>query len=134
MKICTRCGEEKKDDDFSFKNKSTNKRSSACKVCQRVYHKEYYKDNKEVELKRSIVRKNIIKEWFREYKRSLNCCRCDEKHIATLQFHHLNPKEKEYSVSHMPSNGCSKNKILKEISKCIVLCANCHAKEHYDGE
>ena len=33
----------------------------------------------------------------------------------------------------MISFGYSKDRIEAEIEKCIVLCANCHRKEHYDS-
>jgi hypothetical protein len=31
----------------------------------------------------------------------------------------------------MVTSNYSKERIKKEIDKCIVLCANCHRKEHY---
>lgn len=47
------------------------------------------------------------------------------KAIAALEFHHINPNEKEYGIS---SNGTCHNleKDLAEIKKCILVCANCH--------
>ena len=43
----------------------------------------------------------------------------------SLQFDHLPGHEKLYEVSRMA--GHAKVKILKEIEKCEVVCANCHA-------
>ena len=52
------------------------------------------------------------------------------KCIGALEFHHLNPKEKEFSLS--ANNLCySWEKILKEGMKCELLCANCHREVHY---
>lgn len=31
----------------------------------------------------------------------------------------------------MFTTGASKDSIKKELEKCIVLCSNCHRKEHY---
>ena len=45
--------------------------------------------------------------------------------------HHIDKNKKNGFVSRMATSGFSKEIILKEISKCIVLCANCHKKEHY---
>lgn len=33
----------------------------------------------------------------------------------------------------MVNHGYSKARILEEMERCIVLCANCHREEHYDG-
>ena len=37
MKTCTKCGKEKRLDEFYFENKSKNKRHSSCAVCSREY-------------------------------------------------------------------------------------------------
>jgi hypothetical protein len=48
-----------------------------------------------------------------------------------LQFHHRNPREKDFTISNACSWGWSIERILKEMEKCDVLCANCHAKRHW---
>ena len=52
---------------------------------------------------------------------------------GALQFHHLNPEEKEFTISQINFNGTSMTmeKLKQEVDKCILLCANCHAEEHY---
>ena len=40
-------------------------------------------------------------------------------------------KNKDNAVSNMVAAGYSKERIMKEINKCIVLCANCHRKVHH---
>jgi hypothetical protein len=37
-----------------------------------------------------------------------------------------------FNVADAVRNGISLDTIKKEISKCIVLCANCHAIRHYN--
>jgi len=46
---------------------------------------------------------------------------------AALQFHHLNPKEKLFSLSH-DSVARSIERSRAEAAKCVLLCANCHAE------
>jgi hypothetical protein len=48
---------------------------------------------------------------------------------ACLDFHHQDRVSKDEAVSRMLT--WSMDKIMHEISKCIVLCSNCHRKEHY---
>lgn len=61
------------------------------------------------------------------------CERCGyNKCEAALQFHHLNPEEKDFTISHInPGQEFNLEKLYKEVDKCILLCANCHAEEHY---
>lgn len=56
-----------------------------------------------------------------------SCCGFD-KHPAALQFHHLDPTEKEVSWNKLRLR--SWEKIVTELNKCIILCANCHSIEH----
>ena len=69
-------------------------------------------------------------EWLREYKSALKCARCPESHPACLQFHHKDPAQKDMAVSNAVRSW-SQKRLMEEIEKCEVLCANCHAKEHY---
>jgi len=49
--------------------------------------------------------------------------------IASLEFHHRDPSEKEYAWRDLGS--CSLETIKKEMGKCILLCSNCHKEIHY---
>ena len=131
MKQCSKCKELKDENDYSWKNKSLNKRAVECKVCHRKQRKHYYDNNKQREIERTTERKNMLREWFFNYKSTLECNRCGENHIATLQFHHTDPSEKKFNLSNGYSLGLSKEKIVKEIEKCEVLCANCHSILHW---
>jgi hypothetical protein len=73
-----------------------------------------------------------IKTWFDEYKSTLFCQKCGENHPACLDFHHRVPNEKEEQVAILVGKRRSIQRIMKEIEKCDVLCANCHRKLHYD--
>ena len=131
-KICSKCGNEKNIDDFPFKNKTKNIRHLACKFCWKEIRKESYNKNKKVTLNRNKRNKKKNLEWYVEYKSKLKCIKCGEDHPACLEFHHTNPKEKDFNVSINVRSTYSVNKILKEIKKCEVLCANCHRKLHFE--
>ncbi len=73
--------------------------------------------------------KNII--WFHEYKRSVWCQSCSISHPACLEFHHTKPGEKEIEIGNLTHWAVSIDRLKREISKCVVLCANCHAKLHW---
>ena len=60
------------------------------------------------------------------------CSQCGySKSYAALSFHHIDPSEKEFTVSDMFKR-TSLVTVLREISKCVLLCANCHMEKHAD--
>jgi hypothetical protein len=99
-----------------------------------AYIRQHYAENKAYYIERAAARKLRMAAWFTEYKSTLACVECGEDHPATLDFHHRDPSTKEANVSSTHRLGWSEKRILKEIAKCDVLCANCHRKLHYEGE
>ena len=97
---------------------------------RRECRRRWYANNKKSEKDYVKKRKNEIKKWFVEYKSHLKCSKCGEDHIATLDFHHKGDKDK--GINFMTHWGYSKDRIKKEVNKCIVLCANCHRKLHHN--
>ena len=96
---------------------------------QREYLKKHYNNNK---LKyHGSTRKSRHKRriWFINFKSKLYCQMCKEKFIACIEFHHIDPSKKEFSLSAFNQYG--KKTIMKEFKKCIVLCSNCHNKIHF---
>lgn len=78
--------------------------------------------------------KRQTKRWFWQLKESLECIQCGIKHPAVLQFHHRSETTKQYEISRMVNQNLNHDLILKEIAKCDVLCANCHAIWHYEDQ
>lgn len=79
-------------------------------------------------------RLHAVAEWRRRTKAKLvaekggRCLACGyDRYPGALQFHHLDPTTKEFSLS-MRGLTRSLERIRTELSKCILLCANCHAE------
>lgn len=83
---------------------------------------------KNCEMGRKIERfNNIVKEVFPK----LECSVCTySKCIAALDFHHIFPEDKITNVSRMRCTEVAKDKLIAELNKCIILCANCHREYH----
>ena len=94
------------------------------------YNPKYYFRKKDEYKAHSAQKRAEILPWWNDYKSSLKCSRCGEGDTACLDFHHREPDKKEKHVTTMISGWYSKEKILTEIAKCDILCANCHRKEH----
>ena len=74
--------------------------------------------------KKHVERQLIL--W--EIKKDSGCVVCGERDTLVLDFHHRSPKDKVAKLPTMTSRAWSE--VEKELEKCTVLCANCHAREH----
>lgn len=74
-------------------------------------------------------RRRKLKLMAIEYKGGC-CSNCGySKCSDALQFHHLDPTKKNFGISAAGYSN-SWDKMKKELDKCILLCANCHAELH----
>jgi hypothetical protein len=87
--------------------------------------REHYQRNRDKFKERQKLNRerNKIFAWSKK----IACNNCDLTDKACLDFHHLN--DKSSTIANLIRNG-SIASIEKEIVKCLVLCANCHKKEH----
>lgn len=95
------------------------------------FSRNYYLANKEKVLAGVKIQRAIGKARWDAFKRTLKCTKCGFDHPAALDFHHVDPAEKENLVSKLVSSGCFAA-AMEEVQKCIVLCANCHRVHHYE--
>jgi hypothetical protein len=114
-----------------FKDKSKYK-SEAYREYMRNYQRSWHQRNRARRIAKVYERKERLWEFYNQLKATLECAQCGESHPATLQFHHRDPQKKEFNLSEAVREGYSIERIKKEVAKCTVLCANCHAKEHYE--
>lgn len=110
---CSGC-QIKLNDNNSYYRKTKDIYHSQCKNC----HSNY-----------TLNKRLKFKEFCVNYKGG-SCTRCGyDKVITALEFHHLNPNEKEIEPSKMMNK--KKEFIKNELDKCILICSNCHREEHY---
>ena len=78
-----------------------------------------------IQLKRSdFIAKLKIKEGGK-------CIKCGyDRCLSALDFHHKDPQEKEYVWTKLRL--LSDSRIQEELSKCKLLCANCHRLIHHE--
>ena len=128
LKYCPKC---KRTLPKAFFNKKRKGLQYCCRDCNKACLKKHYKENTQHYIFKTKKRKSDTRAWINSYKSKLKCARCGENTFACLDFHHTNPETKEVSIARVWKMGWSTKRIEKEIEKCIVLCANCHRKEHY---
>ena len=134
QKQCTKCGQWKDESEFAWKNKSLGKRHAQCKECTRKEDKTRYLLDKDRQEAIKATHKNqvkLLRDYIQSIKQNTSCAICGESRWYCLDFHHTNPNEKSFTISHKIKEGCSLDTLKKEISKCICVCANCHREIHY---
>ncbi len=129
-KICSNCKIEKPIDDFLWKNKNKGLKHSRCSECYKEIRKKNYEKNKDYYLKKNVRLRKNNNEWYKDLKKDKSCIICCESESVCLDFHHIDGDNKDYLVSQMQYSTYSKERILKEMEKCVILCSNCHRKVH----
>lgn len=129
MKRCSWCGLDRPLDEFA---KRGNGHQGHCKPCNRTYQREHYIKNKSQYLSNA-------KDWKQQRKRSNHlamrtylaehpCVDCGETDPVVLEFDHIDRTTKTASVSELLHTQ-SMERVLLEVAKCQVLCANCHRRK-----
>jgi len=124
MKTCCNCKKSKEENNFGKDNYRKDRLTIYCKSCQKIKANEP-KRKTYCKLKRNqrVVRARLfIIEYYK-----LHPCSCGETRFPCLQANHIDPYKKEYNISDMVDKGLSIVTIQKELDKCIIMCANCHA-------
>jgi hypothetical protein len=132
MITCIRCKYPKEDEEFAWKNELKGKRQPWCRPCHKKYKDEHYQKNKfryrKLSKENRNRRKAIHQTNKRDFLKNKECVDCGEKDPIVLQFDHKDRKKKFKSISEMVSGNYDWCRILEEIKKCVVRCANCHTR------
>lgn len=127
-KACPRCSTIQSLDQFGVKGKH---RQTYCKLCSREVSREYYRNNRQLHISNVRANNKELMDQFYSWKKTLCCVSCGETHAGCLQFHHIDPTQKDFAVG-TGSYATGRRGMIKEILKCVVVCGNCHVKIH-DG-
>lgn len=97
----------------------------------RDYRREWYHRNKDeqraIQREKQKERNNGIRAYVRELKEASPCADCNTRYpYYVMQFDHLDSESKIDSVSRLATY--SMKKVVEEIAKCELVCANCHAE------
>lgn len=132
-KECTRCHAVKSESNFHKRTVAKDGLQAHCKECEKLAHQLHYSKNSQVFKDRAKERRLSETKKYRDWKETLSCCICSESDSHCLDFHHLDPSQKDFSISDASSMGLSSYRLSDELKKCIVVCKNCHVKIHRYG-
>jgi hypothetical protein len=123
-RACRSCAEIKPMQEFALSKTSRGGRLARCRACVR----ESGRASRSLWL---VRRKRHNRELIQKLKVERGCADCGyNKHPAALDFDHLPENSKLDRVSAMTM--ASLEKLLAELVKCEVVCANCHRVRTYE--
>ncbi len=129
VKRCSTCGLDRPLSEFNRRALSVDGLQFRCRACSRAW----YEKNKERHLKnvgrRNVAYRRELAARLAAYFAAHPCVDCGEADVRCLQFDHRDRSAKKANVSKMLSNSLPWRRILEEIDKCDVRCANCHSKK-----
>ena len=82
-----------------------------------------------------------FKKWRQRWKEALvhaSGGRCQiltcgySRCINAMEFHHIDPNEKDFGLGTLRSSPTMNDAIEAELLKCIMICSNCHKEIHAD--
>ena len=123
---------EKSKELYKVKKEEIKLRTSIYRANNKEKLREYYSNTKEVQIQQVLQRRENNKAEYILLKGG-KCEICgfeyNGENAACFDFHHENPEEKEYNPS--TAIRLRREKALKELEKCQLVCANCHRLIHY---
>lgn len=131
-KFCPKCGKNKSIDEFHKHKTRYDGHQCYCKTCKGTLSSSRYRNQKPKLKKQMYDRKVYTREYISRIKSRSSCVCCGIKGSWLLQFHHILGK-KLFSIANAARQGVSFIRLKKEIRKCIIVCANCHATIHSDN-
>lgn len=123
LKTCRGCGEAKELAAFPSNGKGGTR--SKCKLCWNAYMrprcKQHYVENRQYYRQRN----EELREVVRRIKDQKPCVDCGVAYpYYVMDFDHQ--RDKVTAVSLMVRDNWPMQDVLEEISKCELVCANCH--------
>jgi hypothetical protein len=132
LKHCKKCDTHKPLTEFNNRKSSTDGLQYQCRQCEKNNHDAHYKKSKGEYVRRAMKNTKRYVEEYQQWKLTQVCSICSEEDPVCIDFHHLDPKQKDINISNIGlRNGL--RAVQQELKKCIPVCANCHRKIHKYG-
>lgn len=135
--VCRKCGMDKPITDFYVDKKGYVRKT--CKQCtirqsraNQLKHREYRKEYCKAYHKKHKEKRIKFDALYRDKVNALKtpCAKCGDTRLYVIDFHHINPAEKEFNIHHKTAKK-DFSIIENEVKKCVCLCRNCHMEFHY---
>lgn len=128
---CSACRLDKPTACFSYADQRRGTLNSYCRTCHAAYRHGHYLENKPDYVRRAIAqvrqRRVVNRREVLRYLSGHPCVDCGTANLVVLEFDHREPDLKFMDVGTMMISR-RWPRVLAEIEKCDVRCANCHRR------
>lgn len=134
QKKCCTCKKQKSLSEFVKSRKTKDGYGWRCKECHNKAERESRIKNKKLPEYETYLK--YLRDWKERFKKECirykggKCSVCGyDKCVAALDFHHINPTEKDFKIG--KGRHVLDDIMERELDKCILICTNCHRELHY---
>ena len=137
MKTCIKCLQEQTLDRFAVQTWNKSLRFNVCRDCVNRKAREKWAarpitEKRELRAKSTAERQEMY-AFVKGLKEANPCLDCGAFYPCyVMDYDHKHDKSR--TIAALIGGGYSKDRILEEIAKCELVCANCHRERTYGPE
>lgn len=130
-KVCSDCKQKKPFANYRWRDRSRNLKVKRCSECDTAWRSKDYQDKTDSYRRRINQLHTELRAIVVEEKKHpcMDCGVCYPPYV--MDFDHRDPTQKVSKISNLMRWG-SKDKLLIELEKCDLVCANCHRERTHN--
>jgi hypothetical protein len=103
-----------------------------CRECKREYDADWYRANKAKRQAKVRADRKAYVEWLDGLKAGRPCADCGIAYPPyVIEWDHLPGSEKQFELANTRRCAYGKERVLRELAKCELVCANCHRERTF---
>jgi hypothetical protein len=129
LRRCSRC---QQDLPLSAFARYGTTQQSYCRACKKEYDAAWYRVNKERRRAKVRADREAYIAWLDSLKDGKPCADCGQTYPPyVMEWHHIPGATKTLVLADTRRAAHSKARILAELEKCELVCANCHRERTF---
>ena len=104
------------------------------RACSRAHYRRNKPAYKARARAHTVAQRPLLRQTIWKYLEEHPCVDCGESDPRVLEFDHRDDSEKSFNVADALRKVCSVARLMAEIAKCDVRCANCHRRRTYESQ
>jgi hypothetical protein len=128
-KRCCTCGLDLPLTAYNRRTAALDGLQARCRTCSRRWYEQNRAQHIANVYRRNVAQHHILVGKVARYLTEHPCVDCGERDVRCLEFDHRDRAVKTANVATLLRRVQSWDRVLREIEKCDVRCANCHKRK-----